>query len=1361
MSIINPSSLRILEDLLDNFLPYAKEQYGYEQTPTIRFAKDPDNAKNPLGKTGYYEPDHSRITIYIDGRHPKDIMRSISHELVHHAQNGRGDLAGTQGVGEQGYAQNNEHLREMEREAYERGNLCFRDWEDGIKSENPNMYESLKRNLKESQFAATASEEAQKINSQAGIHLNTDQAYWEKVGVRTGEELAIEILTGTYSDMFKSIHNVRPRRSFASVEEVEAAIDRLDGEMEAAVEQQKLDAQAEEEYRKNQELIASLMPDEYDVQYDKLPKQSGHGKGLREDMFTKRNRSLNERLMESFGYKLKEEPYVGEGEIPVSGGQVAAVGFKRGRYFWRHTNGLTNSYDNEGKFFMSLRDAGLGMSEANELLLQINDQQRQKAGGIQSGHDMNDEERRTMYDDESLSDYSGMMQEGYNRGKYRRGEDNYFDDYNDPYQKEVDNHWRQCVKDAEEHVTNGTVDQERMKHDEFYQMAVESEIGNRSRQDKGLNEMPMGGETGVEWSDLLAQIINYSPDPEAKRMAEEAYELVSVDTERATDLIADIMNNTSDADTSETADKAYDAVEALGMEKSQVNEDFQVGEFVYIIDGGLRGATGKIAEPTTLVTGEQGYVIHLYSDADKKVFGKQGDEVIAGVSKIRSGGTFDGSELYDIDEANEGGEGVHDIFNMPEPDAVEPTGNPKEDALRQILAQGQAAKVDGVMVDGYTASAIVQVLDAIRPDIKEKYLASPVHIMAKLAFGQMKENKLKEERGEYVTPGSPAPGPDAELIEKIAELMATDPEFRVLKPFVEKFKRYTKSGGAVESSLEAALPDYVAGKHVWGVMKKAKAELGRAEEPAQRQADPPIGGESDYVDENRIKEALKRAFKKNPALIEVAKKVDMKKLAERFRDSPEEKEMTSKMSNKEFSDYHTRDKHIVPDLKGDMGPIPGMEGPFQYASGAVLYYDNKAGKYYDRGRDMHLDDEEASRLTMESKLQIALKTKLSEVFAKHPQLAENKEFINNIKLGVKTLMENKDMKTRITEGVQDRIDDAAAGQEKEKGVADRAKEGGKKTDVIALLKHMFKSPETGNALAKIKGDQVEVAEFMGEMAKALGLDAAGLKQMSTRITGNMGERLAEGVVNNLKESGFDNLFDDPMDPTLDDDYEEEYGLGSSADDEDIEALLRQYGLDKGAASDEDAPADIQRQMDDEFGGVEDEEEEIPARRATVMKEDDGEYAHIGIKTTQDEYGALHILPGVQFTGDIAADVKQCQQNDELDSWLYGELGSDENITDAAGEIVYAGADVQDHVGAEEDYDGSYQPRMAEQSEDHDYEYRARKEKEDDEEDARRRGWEQEKQDAKRKADCDESFDRFHSNKRNTRLNETLMKWAIK
>lgn len=162
----------------------------------------------------------------------------------------------------------------------------------------------------------------------------------------------------------------------------------------------------------------------------------------------------------------------------------------------------------------------------------------------------------------------------------------------------------------------------------------------------------------------------------------------------------------------------------VGNIQENEKKKFEVGEFVYVVNGSLKGASGKILEPVTTSTGEEGFAIELYSDAKMKVFGKRGDEVIALPQDLESGGTSDGMELYDIDE----------------------------------------------------------------------------------------------------------------------KLSAADKEFH-------------KS-----------------------VMNKGK----------------------------------------------------------------------------------------VPNLKGDMGPLPGLEGPFQYRSGAVLYYDPKAGAYYDRGKDMYLDREEAARLTMES-----------------------------------------------------------------------------------------------------------------------------------------------------------------------------------------------------------------------------------------------------------------------------------------------------------------------------------------------------------------------------------------------------------
>jgi hypothetical protein len=122
----------ILHPLVKQFMPFAQERMGFDKPPRLFLRNDPQNAQNPLGKTAYYDPQQMSVTLYIDGRHPKDVMRSLSHELVHHTQNCNGQFDDVGEMGE-GYAQNDEHLREMEREAYEQGNLCFRDWEDSIK----------------------------------------------------------------------------------------------------------------------------------------------------------------------------------------------------------------------------------------------------------------------------------------------------------------------------------------------------------------------------------------------------------------------------------------------------------------------------------------------------------------------------------------------------------------------------------------------------------------------------------------------------------------------------------------------------------------------------------------------------------------------------------------------------------------------------------------------------------------------------------------------------------------------------------------------------------------------------------------------------------------------------------------------------------------------------------------------------------------------------------------------------------------------------------------------------------------------------------------------------------------------------
>ncbi len=44
-------------------------------------------------------------------------------------------------------------------------------------------------------------------------------------------------------------------------------------------------------------------------------------------------------------------------------------------------------------------------------------------------------------------------------------------------------------------------------------------------------------------------------------------------------------------------------------------------------------------------------------------------------------------------------------------------------------------------------------------------------------------------------------------------------------------------------------------------------------------------------------------------------------------------------------------------------PLKGMEGPFQFRGGEILYYDPREGKYYDRDADMYLSDRDSDRIT--------------------------------------------------------------------------------------------------------------------------------------------------------------------------------------------------------------------------------------------------------------------------------------------------------------------------------------------------------------------------------------------------------------
>jgi len=97
--------------------------------PKVQFIEDDTaNAQDILGITAYYNPQSKTIVLYTLNRHSKDILRSFCHEMVHHEQNIKGTLGDikTQNTTE------NSHLDKIEREAYEKGNIMFRNWTDSL-----------------------------------------------------------------------------------------------------------------------------------------------------------------------------------------------------------------------------------------------------------------------------------------------------------------------------------------------------------------------------------------------------------------------------------------------------------------------------------------------------------------------------------------------------------------------------------------------------------------------------------------------------------------------------------------------------------------------------------------------------------------------------------------------------------------------------------------------------------------------------------------------------------------------------------------------------------------------------------------------------------------------------------------------------------------------------------------------------------------------------------------------------------------------------------------------------------------------------------------------------------------------------
>ena len=365
-----------------------------------------------------------------------------------------------------------------------------------------------------------------------------------------------------------------------------------------------------------------------------------------------------------------------------------------------------------------------------------------------------------------------------------------------------------------------------------------------------------------------------------------------------------------------------------------------------VVGGSLKGAEGKAVEFTTSTTGETAVVIELTKDADKKVFGKAGDEVIVLPGDIETIGT--------------------DVADDPKMDRF--NDMPSRDGELSEARMGEYGKMDaeqglpptkiGRGNDEYMAAynAVLQArgeepLDIQQPD--QAYLDA-------LRSGQLEEGDMT--RASWMRQFMQRMGVTPESMDEFmkdnamyAYRQGMDP-----KQAAEELQKAASERDFPESGME--LYDIDEKKNLKEeVIEDFAIELEDGVTFADVEEAGLVTPGIDSVIDNG--DGYAQVYAEPQAMMEMAKTLEaMTGIAV----SPQSHgAVDEEMSKKDFVRM-VRDKGKVPNLKGDMGPLPGLEGPFQFRSGAVLYYDPKAGAYYDRGKDMYLDREEAARLTMES-----------------------------------------------------------------------------------------------------------------------------------------------------------------------------------------------------------------------------------------------------------------------------------------------------------------------------------------------------------------------------------------------------------
>lgn len=125
-----------------DYRPYIKDMMRYfnnnflslKPYPKVKIVRSVENGV--FIKTGYYDFGNKEIVLVVGKRHPKDVLRSLAHELIHHNQNieNRIDPKMIDGTSLMGEDEKTKYLEKLESEAFLKGNIFFRKWTEIAKN---------------------------------------------------------------------------------------------------------------------------------------------------------------------------------------------------------------------------------------------------------------------------------------------------------------------------------------------------------------------------------------------------------------------------------------------------------------------------------------------------------------------------------------------------------------------------------------------------------------------------------------------------------------------------------------------------------------------------------------------------------------------------------------------------------------------------------------------------------------------------------------------------------------------------------------------------------------------------------------------------------------------------------------------------------------------------------------------------------------------------------------------------------------------------------------------------------------------------------------------------------------------------